>query len=91
LLVRSVLNYGAATGLDCSSGMRPVFRYCLATDTYTATTADRVACTGTPATAVAMNLSIYVARKGERRTGLANGMYLQEGLALRNVALETSP
>jgi type II secretory pathway pseudopilin PulG len=90
-LIRSVLNYGAGSGLDCTSTTRPIFRYCLAADTYTATSSDRISCTGTPATAVAMNVSIYVARRGERKAGLANGMSLQEGVALRDVTLDTTP
>jgi prepilin-type N-terminal cleavage/methylation domain-containing protein len=90
-LIRSVLNYNSGGGLDCSSTAQPVFRYCLASDTYTSGTSDRIACTGTPATAVALNLSVYLARRGERQIGLNNGMYLQDGVVMRNIQTDYSP
>jgi prepilin-type N-terminal cleavage/methylation domain-containing protein len=90
-LIRSVLNYGSGSGLDCSTTIRPIFRYCLSTDTYTTGTNSGIACGGAPATAVAMQLSVYLARRGERLRGLANGMYLQDGITMRNIALENAP
>jgi type II secretory pathway pseudopilin PulG len=89
--IRSVLNYNTGSSLDCSSTARPIFRYCLASDAYTTGTNDGIACSGTPATAVAMQLSIYLARRGERGLGLANGMLLQDGVSMRNIALDTAP
>jgi hypothetical protein len=89
-LIRSMLNYSTGSSLDCTSTTRPVFRYCLSSDSYTATNSG-FACTGTPATAVAMQLTAYLARRGERRTGLTNGMLLQDGVSMRNIALETAP
>jgi hypothetical protein len=38
-----------------------------------------------------MQLSVYLARRGERLRGLANGMYLQDGVTMRNIALENAP
>jgi hypothetical protein len=38
-----------------------------------------------------MQLSVYLARRGERRAGLANGMLLQDGVSMRNIALESGP
>jgi type II secretory pathway pseudopilin PulG len=91
VLIRSLLNYNAGSGLDCTSTARPVFGYCTASDNYVATSNDRLSCSGTPSTAAAVTESIYVARRGERSVGLANGMYLQDGAALRNATLDTSP
>jgi type II secretory pathway pseudopilin PulG len=89
-LIRSVLNYNTGSSLDCSSTTRPVFRYCLASDTYTGTSSG-IACTGTPSSAVAMQLTAYLARRGERRTGLRNGMLLQDGVSMRDIAPEMDP
>jgi type II secretory pathway pseudopilin PulG len=90
-LIRSVLNYSTGSSLDCASPTHPVFRYCLASDSYTTGTGAGIACSGAPATAVAMQLTIYLARRGERRLGLANGMLLQDGVSMRNVTLESAP
>jgi hypothetical protein len=75
-LVRSVLNSVDAT--------KPVFRYCVGTGGFTVT-GNRLACAATPATATSLNVSVYVGRKGERLSGQANGMYLQEGVGLQNI------
>jgi hypothetical protein len=91
VLIRSLINYNTGSGLDCTSTARPVFSYCTTSDNYVATSNDRLTCSGTPSTAAAITESIYVARRGERRVGLANGIYLQDGAALRNATLDTLP
>jgi hypothetical protein len=90
-LIRSVLNYSTGSSLDCASTTHPVFRYCLASDGYTTGTNSGIACSGAPATAVALQLRIYLARRGERRVGLANGMLLQDGVSMRNLTLDSLP
>jgi hypothetical protein len=77
VIARAVTNGGAA-GLPAN-----VFVYCERSGlTLTTGTA---ACTSTPATADAIQISLAVARQGQRRTGGRGSFLLQEGVELNNI------
>jgi type II secretory pathway pseudopilin PulG len=82
VLVRSVTNFGA-TGSPVN-----VFVWC--TRETILSTGGAAACTGIPATAGAVQISLAVARKGQRRTGNRGSFLLSEGVELRNINEDVS-
>jgi type II secretory pathway pseudopilin PulG len=77
VLVRSVTNFGA-TGSPMN-----VFVWC--TRESIQSTAGTNSCTGIPALASAVQISLAVARRGQRRTGNRGSFLLQEGVELKNL------
>jgi type II secretory pathway pseudopilin PulG len=77
VLARSVTNFGA-TGSPMN-----VFIWC-ARETILST-AGTNSCTGIPATAGAVQISLAVARRGQRVTGNRGSFLLQEGVELKNL------
>jgi hypothetical protein len=77
VVVRSVTNFGA-TGSPMN-----VFIWC--TRETILSTAGTNSCTGIPALASAVQISLAVARRGQRLTGNRGSFLLQEGVELRNL------
>jgi type II secretory pathway pseudopilin PulG len=82
VLVRSVTN-GGATGSPVN-----VFVYCTRHGLDLAT--GTAVCSATPATADAIQISLAVARKGQRTTGAAGSFLLQDGAELHNINEDSS-
>jgi type II secretory pathway pseudopilin PulG len=82
VLVRSLTN-GGATGSPAN-----VFVYCTRHGLDLAT--GTAVCSATPATADAVQISLAIARKGQRRTGGAGSFLLQDGAELNNINEDTS-
>ena len=77
VLVRSITNFGAPGS--------PVNVFVWCTRETIVSTAGAASCSGAPATAGAVQISVAVARKGQRRTGNAGSFLLQEGVELKNI------
>jgi type II secretory pathway pseudopilin PulG len=77
VLVRSVTNFGA-TGSPMN-----VFIWCSRQGILS--TAGTNSCSDIPATARAVQISLAVARRGQRRTGNRGSFLLQEGVELKNL------
>jgi type II secretory pathway pseudopilin PulG len=82
VLVRSVVN-GGATGSPAN-----VFVYC--TRDSINLTAGAPSCSAIPATADAVQISLAVSRRGQRRQGTQGSFYLQEGAELKNISQDAS-
>jgi hypothetical protein len=82
VLVRSVTN-GGVTGSPTN-----VFVYC--TRHALDLTAGTAACSATPATADAVQITLAVARRGQRRTGGAGSFLLQDGAELHDINEDAS-
>jgi hypothetical protein len=82
VLVRSVTN-GGATGSPTN-----VFVYC--TRETLSSAAGAPGCSATPATAGAIQISVAVARRGQRKTGGAGAFLLQDGAELKNINEDNS-
>jgi type II secretory pathway pseudopilin PulG len=82
VLVRSVTNFGAPGS--------PVNVFIWCTRETILSTAGAASCSGLPATAGAVQISLAVARKGQRRTGNAGSFLLQEGVELKNINEDAS-
>jgi hypothetical protein len=81
-MARSVTNFGAAGS--------PVNVFVWCTRETILATGGSPACTSIPASAGAVQISLAVARRGQRLTGNRGSFLLQEGVELRNINEDVS-